>query len=289
MGDIFGYYFNWGILLQIGCVIHFVRRRPSTYWLWIILMFGPLGSLAYILVEVIPDAGLLRGTFQVFPRRRRIQQLEKIVLDNPSAGNLEELADLYLEDGKPAKARELYDRAITPRTTTIDPYYRRGLAALALNDVEAAAADFSQVVTQDPKYRLPPRRRAPGSRLRAPRTPRPGRGLVQAGHGAVDGVGARRALRRVPPAGAAPGRGAPVGPTRPRQEGDDAGLSRAPRAPLVPPRQGGPQARPRYFGLITAWIAGSWRFSRVTRATPVSTTFGTSCFCRCPTIVFTLR
>ena len=152
MGDIFGYYFNWGILLQIGCVIHFVRRRPNTYWLWIILMFGPLGSLAYIFVEVIPDAGLLRGTFQVFPRRKRIRTLERTILDNPSSGNLEELADLYLEDGKPAKARELYDRAITPRTTSIDPYYRRGLAALELNDLEAAMADFSHVVTEDPKY-----------------------------------------------------------------------------------------------------------------------------------------
>ena len=149
MGDILGYYVNWGILLQIGCVIHFVQRRPNTYWLWIILMFGPLGSLAYIFVEVIPDAGLLRGTFQMFPRRKRIRGLERTILDNPSSGNLEELADLYLEDGKPAKARELYDRAITPRTTSIDPYYRRGLAALALNDLEPAAADFSHVVTRD--------------------------------------------------------------------------------------------------------------------------------------------
>ena len=152
MGDILGYYFNWGILLQIGCVIHFVQRRPNTYWLLIILMFGPLGSLAYILVEVIPDAGLLRGTFQMFPRRKRIRLLERTILDNPSSGNLEELADLYLEDGKPAKARELYDRAITPRTASIDPYYRRGQAALQLDDVQAAVADFSRVVTQDPKY-----------------------------------------------------------------------------------------------------------------------------------------
>jgi hypothetical protein len=151
MGEILGFYLNWGILLQIGCIIHFVRRRPNTYWLFIILMFGPLGSLAYIFVEVIPDAGLLRGTFQMFPRRRRIRELERIILDNPSSGNLEELADLSLEDGKPAKARELYDRAITPRTS-IDPYYRRGLAALALDDLPAALADFSRVVTEDPKY-----------------------------------------------------------------------------------------------------------------------------------------
>jgi len=147
MGGMFGFYFNWGILLQIACVIHFIRRRPNTYWLWIILMFGPLGSLAYILVEVIPDAGLLRGTLQVFPRRRRIRELQRIIIDNPSSGNLEELADLYLEDGKPAQARELYDRAITPRTASIDPYYRRGLAALALDDLQSALGDFSRVVT----------------------------------------------------------------------------------------------------------------------------------------------
>ena len=152
MGDILGFYVNWGMLLQVGAVIHFIRRRPNTYWLFIILMFGPLGALAYVLVEVIPDAGLLRSSFQVFPRRRRIRELERIILDNPSSGNLEELADLYLEDGKPAKARELYDRAITPRTASIDPYYRRGLAALALEDLPAALADFSRVVTEDPKY-----------------------------------------------------------------------------------------------------------------------------------------
>lgn len=152
MGDILGFYVNWGMLLQVGAVIHFIRRRPNTYWLFIILMFGPLGALAYIFVEVIPDAGLLRSSFQVFPRRRRIRELERIVLDNPSSGNLEELADLYLEDGKPAKARELYDRAITPRTASIDPYYRRGLAALALEDLPAALGDFSRVVTEDPKY-----------------------------------------------------------------------------------------------------------------------------------------
>src|SRR5438132_2570175 len=41
----------------------------------------------------------------VFPRRRRIRELEAAILDNPSAGNFEELADLYMEDGNFARAR----------------------------------------------------------------------------------------------------------------------------------------------------------------------------------------
>ena len=69
--------------------------------------FISVGALVYIVVEVIPDAGLLRGSFQVFPRRRRIHELERIVIDNPSAGNYEELGLLYLDDGNFAQGAGL--------------------------------------------------------------------------------------------------------------------------------------------------------------------------------------
>lgn len=143
-----------GLVLQAIALLHFARRRPETFWLFVILMGGGLGALVYIIAEVVPDLGLLRGSLRVFPRRRRIRELTAIVHDNPSAGNLEELADLYLEDGQYAKARELYDRVITPRTDSIDAYYRRGIAALELNDVATAVSDLEAVVARDVKYDL---------------------------------------------------------------------------------------------------------------------------------------
>ncbi|HXQ78007.1 MAG TPA: tetratricopeptide repeat protein [Gemmatimonadaceae bacterium] len=143
--------FPYGILLQALAIIHFIRRRPDTYWLWIILMFPGIGALAYIFVQVIPDAGLLRASFQVFPRRKRIRQLEMMILDNPSIGNYEELGDLYLDDGKFVKARECFDKVLA-REESIDPLYRRALSAIALNDYSAAAADLQKVVDKDPKY-----------------------------------------------------------------------------------------------------------------------------------------
>jgi hypothetical protein len=145
------FYHPYGIVLQVLAVVHFVRRRPDTYWLWIILMVGGLGALAYIALEVIPDAGLLRGAFQVFPRRKRIKALEAAILDNPSIGNYEELGDLYLDDRQFARARDCFDRVIA-KSDGIDPLYRRALAELALNDYQAAAADLEQVVARDPKY-----------------------------------------------------------------------------------------------------------------------------------------
>ena len=123
---VFGLIYPYGVILQAIAILHFVRRRPETYWLWIILMFGGVGALIYILVEVVPDAGLLRGTFQVFPRRKRIKQLEALILDNPSVGNYEELGDLYLDDGKFAQGARVFrqgarakpfDRSVLPAGT----------------------------------------------------------------------------------------------------------------------------------------------------------------------------
>ena len=147
----FGLFYPYGIILQALAILHFVRRRPDTYWIWIILMFGGVGALIYMALEVVPDAGLLRGSFQVFPRRKRIRELEGLVLDNPSIGNYEELGDLYLDDQQFARARECFDRVLA-KSESIDPFYRRALCELALQDFPAAAADLQQVIAREPKY-----------------------------------------------------------------------------------------------------------------------------------------
>jgi len=153
MGSLLFFAFSWwGLLLQGFAIVHFIRRRPDMFWLWIILIGGWLGALVYIAVEVIPDAGLMRQSFKAFPRRRRIHELEASILDNPSAGNLEELADLYLEEGKYVRARQCYDRAISSRTDSPDPFYRRAVAATQMGDFAAALPDLERVVAEDPRY-----------------------------------------------------------------------------------------------------------------------------------------
>jgi hypothetical protein len=152
MGFLTGLFYPWGLLLQAAAIIHFIRRRPDTYWIWVILFLGPPGALIYLLAEGIPDAGLLRGSMKVFPRRKRIRQLEALVYDNPSAGNYEELADLYREDGKIAQARAAYDKAIAARSDTLDAFYRRGACALQLGGAAAAIPDLEKVVDKEPGY-----------------------------------------------------------------------------------------------------------------------------------------
>ena len=123
MGFLLFHLFSWwGLMLQAVAIVHFIRRRPDMFWLWIILIGGWLGALVYIVSEMAPDAGLLKQSFKVFPRRRRIRELEAAVIDNPSAGNYEELGDLYSKKASTARSPECFNRAISSWIDSPDPF-----------------------------------------------------------------------------------------------------------------------------------------------------------------------
>jgi hypothetical protein len=148
-----GYFLHpWGFLLQALAIVHFIRRRPDTYWIFIILFLGPLGAVIYLAVEALPDIGLVGQSFKIFPRRKRIGELVAAIRDNPSAGNYEELGGLYMDDGNLQMARAAFDKAIAARADTLDPFYRRGVCAILLGDAAAALPDLERAVTADPNY-----------------------------------------------------------------------------------------------------------------------------------------
>jgi hypothetical protein len=152
MGFLSSLFYPWGFLLQGLAIVHFIRRRPDTYWFYVILFLGPIGAIVYLLVEALPDIGLVGQSFKVFPRRKRIGQLEAIIRDNPSPGNYEELGDLYMDDGKIPQAREAFNRAIAARADTPDPFYRRGVCAILMGDFAAAVPDLERVVAKQSDY-----------------------------------------------------------------------------------------------------------------------------------------
>jgi tetratricopeptide (TPR) repeat protein len=113
---------------------------------------GWLGGAVYIVAEVLPDLGLLRGVFQGFGRRSRIQKVETDILDNPSPANYEELGELYKDQGQFEKAREAFTKAIAARSDSIYTFYSRALCSLGLNDLAGAIPDLERVVTAERKF-----------------------------------------------------------------------------------------------------------------------------------------
>jgi hypothetical protein len=145
-------YYPWGFILQGLAIVHFVRRRPENYWFYIIFFGGFLGAGVYIVAEVLPDLGLLRGFFQGFGRRSRINTVETLILDNPSPANYEELGELYKDQGQYEKAREALTHAIGARGASPYTFYSRAQCSLGLNDFPAAIADLERVVAADRKF-----------------------------------------------------------------------------------------------------------------------------------------
>jgi hypothetical protein len=147
----FGGFFGIGGILVIVAIVHFIRKRPDFYWLWIILFLGPLGALIYLAVEALPEL-TDPGAFKFVKRGSRKRELESAIVDNPSAGNYEELGQIYLDEEKWAKAKEAYDRSISSRTDSVDPFYRRAVAEMELGMYNEALPDLQRTVAEDPRY-----------------------------------------------------------------------------------------------------------------------------------------
>ncbi len=152
MGGLGFLIYPWGFIVQGIALWHFVKRRLENYWFFIIIFGGVLGAGVYVVVEMIPDLGLLRGVFQGFGRRSRIEGLETQILDNPSGANLEELSELYFEQRKYRKARETLNRAIAARSDSPHAFYLRAKSAMAMGDYAGAIPDLEYVVGKEAKF-----------------------------------------------------------------------------------------------------------------------------------------
>jgi hypothetical protein len=127
------------LLIAIALCVHAVRTGRETYWLWIILMFQPLGGLVYFLTQIVP--GLAGG-----PTARRIGQAARETLDphreyreakaacedTPTVRNQSRLAAAAAHLDKPAEAEALY-RAAAQGVHADDPVLLLGLANALLD------------------------------------------------------------------------------------------------------------------------------------------------------------
>jgi hypothetical protein len=154
MGFLIHFIFTWwGLLLEALAIIHFIRRRPDGWWLFVIIFLGPLGAIIYLLIEAAPDMSFLsQQSARGFSRRRRVRELEALVRVNTAVGNFEELGDLYMDEGRLAQARACFDRSIQGGSTTIDPFYKRGACAVLMGDAAAAIPDLERVITKESGY-----------------------------------------------------------------------------------------------------------------------------------------
>lgn len=145
-------FYPWSLILQAAALVHYYRRRPAQYWIYVIIFLGPIGAIAYLVMEAGPDISAFVGAASGASRKKRIVMLEGAIADNPSSGNLEELGDIYYDARDFQAARAAYDKAIAAKSDTLDCFYRRAICALQLGDAAAAVPDFELVLRKDPGH-----------------------------------------------------------------------------------------------------------------------------------------
>ena len=152
MGSLLFFAFSWwGILLQAFAIIHFIRRRPDTFWLWIILIGGWLGALVYIALEAVPDAGLLRQSFKVFPDASASASWKRPFWTIPPPEIMKSSATSTLRKGSLPGAAGLRQGDLVPHRLARSVLPSGG-GSHPDGDFTAALPDLERVAAEDPTY-----------------------------------------------------------------------------------------------------------------------------------------
>jgi hypothetical protein len=162
----------------IAMAVHAVKHGKAGSWLWIILLFGPVGSAIYLFSEVldVPTGFAHRGPRKVTASDADRAEAEARRLD--TAGAWTAAATLHRHRSEFARAVDAARRAVERKPQDPEARYELGMSLLGGDHGAEAAEVLHTVVQHDPRY-------ASGDALLA---------LAHAQEMAADLAGARRSL-----------------------------------------------------------------------------------------------
>jgi hypothetical protein len=160
MGFDFSLYGILGLVLYAGCIIHAIRTGRINYWLFILIFLPGLGSLLYLLFEVLPGLRhshaarrAASGLGEALDPNRRLRESRANLETVDTAENRRQLAEERMKRGQWAEAEKLYRDALVGPLAD-DPALLIGLAkALAGRGDHRGSFDaIEQLYRADPNY-----------------------------------------------------------------------------------------------------------------------------------------
>ncbi len=149
------------IALQFFCLVHMVRTGRPYWWAWIILIGSFLGSLVYIVTQMLPDLRhdprshkLARQVVQTLDPERQRRRIAQELEAADTVDNRRRLAEECLRLGDHANAAELYQSVLKGIYHT-DPGFMLGLAQAqaGLGRFADARATLDALIAANPDFR----------------------------------------------------------------------------------------------------------------------------------------
>jgi hypothetical protein len=148
------------VALQIALIIHAARTGRPYYWIMILLFIPLMGSVAYVIVELLPGAtrspvsrrtvgGARRLIDPEGAYRRLAEQLDL----TPTIDNRRALAEECIRLGRLDEAETLYRDTLTGMHAT-DPYLMLGLARVQFErgDANSCLETLSRIRAANPDF-----------------------------------------------------------------------------------------------------------------------------------------
>ena len=149
-----------GLALYAGCIFHAIRTGRINYWLFILIFLPGLGSIAYLLIEVLPEMRNSRtarravsGIGDALDPNRALRESKASLEVVDTADNRRRLAEERMKRGQWAEAEALY-RAALVGPLADDPALLIGLAkALSgRSDHKGALEALDRLYRDSPSY-----------------------------------------------------------------------------------------------------------------------------------------
>jgi hypothetical protein len=148
------------LIIQLALVVHIIKTGRNMTWVFIVLIFPVVGTLAYLIVELLPE---LTGSRSGVQMRRKLSRLANPdrELKNASRNfavadtvqNAIALAEECLSKGRYEEARDLYARALRGLHED-DPVLLLGLARaqFGLGDAAGTVATLDLLKEKNPGH-----------------------------------------------------------------------------------------------------------------------------------------
>lgn len=155
-----GLLFGGGTLLYVPLLLWMaiwcVRNDPEwTVWLWIILLFQPIGAFIYLLARWLPGTKLPAPDFaQRFLRKGELQKLEIAARQIGNAHQFIELGDALRETGQFDRAASAYADALAKDADNLQALWGSGWVHYQQEDFQTAHERLSRLVALDPAYKF---------------------------------------------------------------------------------------------------------------------------------------
>ncbi|WP_317930261.1 tetratricopeptide repeat protein [Halioxenophilus sp. WMMB6] len=154
-------FFILSVLIQVALVIHIVKTGRNTTWIWIVVMLPLAGTLAYLILEVLPEFSHTRAGRSA---RRKVNSVVNPNRDfnaatrhyamNDSVENSKRLAEECYSKGLYSDAKTLYQKCLQGPYAD-DPHFMFGLASceFQLGNYSITREILDRLIEANPDYK----------------------------------------------------------------------------------------------------------------------------------------